>query len=61
MAVYDRTQDSPYNDPSVIRALFTIIESIKLPKKSVKTCEQRQQENIKSGKPMNAGLPWTDD
>ena len=54
-------QESPYNDPSVIRALFKVIESTRTAKKPTKTNEQRQQDNIDSGKPKNAGLPWTDE
>jgi len=52
-------QESPYNDPSVIRALFTVIGSLKTVKKSKQTGEQKQQVNVDSGKPKNAGLPWT--
>ena len=54
-------QESPYNDPSVIRALFKVIESTRTAKKPTKTNEQRQQDNIDSEKPKNAGLPWTDE
>lgn len=54
-------QASPYNDPSVIRALFKVIESTRPVKQPTKTNEQRQQDNIDSGKPKNAGLPWTDE
>lgn len=52
-------RESPYNDPSVIRALFTVIGSIKTAKSSKQTDEQKQQGSIDSGKPKNAGLPWT--
>jgi len=52
-------KESPYNDPSVIRALFTVLGSIKTVKKSKQTDEQKQQGNIDDGKPKNAGLPWT--
>ena len=54
-------QESPYNDPNVIRALFTVLESVRDDKKPRKTNEQKQQDNIKSGRPRNAGLPWTDE
>ncbi len=54
-------QESPYNDPSVIRALFTVLGSIKAAKKPKKTVEQKQQDNIDSGRPKNAGLSWTDE
>lgn len=54
---------SPYNDPTVIRALFAIIEQVKNPPKrmpkTVKTTQQRQSENLAHGLPENAGLPWT--
>jgi hypothetical protein len=53
--------ESPYNEPVVIRSLFTVIESLKEVRKPKKTVEQKQQENLDSGKPRNAGLPWTDD
>ena len=52
-------QESPYNDPNVIRALFTVLGSIKTVKKSKQTDEQKRQGNIEDGKPKNAGLPWT--
>ena len=52
-------QESPYNDPTVIRALFTVIGSLKTVKKSNQTDEQKQQGNIDNGKPKNAGIPWT--
>ena len=35
-------QESPYNDPTVIRALFTVIGSLKTVKKSNQTDEQKQ-------------------
>ncbi len=53
--------ESPYNDPKVIRALFSILDvaaSLKRPKKSV---EEKRRENLELGRPRNAGLPWTDD
>ena len=52
-------REAPYNDPLVIRSLFTVLESIKAIKPRRKTPEERQQENIKNGRPKNAGLPWT--
>jgi hypothetical protein len=54
-------QESPYNDPGVIRSLFTVLESIKSSKQPRKTNEQRQQDNIAAGRPKNAGLPWTEE
>jgi hypothetical protein len=49
--------ESPYNDPQVIRALFSILEFAKKPRKSV---EERRRENHELGRPMNAGLPWSE-
>lgn len=54
-------KESPYNDPVVIRALFTVIESLKEMPKPKKTIEQKQQDNLDSGRPRNAGLPWTEE
>jgi len=51
---------SPYNEPRVIRALFAVLDSVKGSKQRKKTPEEKQQENISSGRPRNAGLPWTD-
>ena len=53
--------DSPYNDPTVIRALFSILEFVKHAKKPRKTVEERRQENLEVGRPTNSGLPWTED
>jgi len=53
--------ESPYNDPDVIRALFSVLEFVKHANKPKKTLEERRQENVEVGRPMNAGLPWTDD
>jgi hypothetical protein len=53
--------DSPYNDPTVIRALFTVNDltrSARSPKMSV---DEKRRENLDRGMPGNAGLPWTDD
>ena len=52
-------REGPYNDPIVIRALFTIIDSLKTIRPPKRTAEQRQNDNIENGKPRNAGLPWT--
>ena len=54
--------DSPYNHPSVIRALFSLLGSVSIQKKQIKqSMEERQAQNVASGRPKNAGLPWTDD
>lgn len=56
--------ESPYNSPEIIRALFTALDQIKNPAKKLtkikKTIEQKKAENIENGMPENAGLPWTD-
>jgi len=52
--------ESPYNDPSVIRALFSMLESVKYSKKPRKSPEERRQENLELGRPGNSGLPWTE-
>lgn len=54
---------SPYNQPEVIRSLFTILNELKSPTKKIKlpkkTIEEKQADNIDNGLPKNAGLPWT--
>lgn len=52
---------SPYNEPRVLRALFTLLEASKYYRKPKKSPEEKQQENLESGRPRNAGLPWTDE
>lgn len=55
-------EDSPYHDPLIIRALFTIINVLEiLHKGSSEKIEDKQKLNIVFGKPKNAGLPWTDE
>ncbi|HHF2906809.1 TPA: hypothetical protein ACPJZ5_004654 [Vibrio diabolicus] len=46
-------EDSPYNHPDVIRALFYVLRN--------KPTQKKQQENISKGLPKNYGLPWTDE
>ncbi len=54
--------DSPYNHPMVIRALFTVLNHVRIPKKQNKlSVEEKQEQNIASGKPRNAGLAWTEE
>ena len=54
--------DSPYNHPSVIRALFSVLGSVGAPKKQIKqSIEEKQTQNVASGRPKNAGLPWTEE
>ena len=53
---------SPYNHPSVIRALYTVLNHVRIPKKQNKlSIEEKQAQNIAAGKPKNAGLTWTED
>jgi len=52
-------REGPYNDPVVIRALFTVLDSIKAIKQPRRTTEERQNDNVENGRPRNAGLPWT--
>ncbi len=53
--------ESPYNDPVVIRALFSILDSVKQAKMPRKSLEERRQDNLEIGRPMNSGLPWTEE
>ena len=53
--------ESPYNDPEVIRALFSILEFAKRPTRPRKSAEERRQENFELGRPRNSGLPWTEE
>lgn len=52
--------ESPYNDPRVIRALFTVLDSSK-GRAARKSPEEKMEENLAAGRPRHAGLPWTDD
>lgn len=54
-------ENSPYNHPPVIRALFTLLQSVKNNAKPRKTIEERKEENRRCGRPLNAGLPWDDE
>ena len=52
--------DSPYNQPAVIRSLYTVLTHVRGPRKPPKlTPEEQQRQNLADGKPRNAGLPWT--
>lgn len=57
-------QESPYNSPEVIRALFAAIDYIKHPRrkepKIKKTIEEKQADNVENNLPKNAGLVWTE-
>ena len=54
-------EDSPYNDPQVIRALFTVHEFVRRARKPPMSAAERRQENVDLGRPRNYGLPWSDD
>jgi hypothetical protein len=53
--------DSPYNDPEVIRALYAMLDFVKQARKPRRSVEERRRENLEFGRPMNSGLPWTDE
>ena len=54
--------DSPYNHPIIIRALFTILNHVRIPKKQNKlSVEEKQAQNLASGKPRNTGRAWTEE
>ena len=42
--------DSPYNSPDIVRALFTVLNHVKHPSKS----------SAAESRPTNAGRPWTE-
>ena len=52
---------SPYEKPEVIRALHTLLGSVKSPPRGRLTPDQKQAANVEKGLPRNAGLPWTDE
>jgi hypothetical protein len=56
-------ENSPYNHPIIIRALFFVLD-YKTQKKTQnikKTIKQKQEENIKKALPKNSGLPWSNE
>ena len=53
--------DSPYNDPLVIRALFTVHDFVRQAKKPKMTAGEKRRANLEFGRPGNAGLPWSED
>lgn len=53
-------EDSPYNNPEVIRALFFVLRNQPMQKKQKKSLEEKQRNNVENGLPKNFGLPWTD-
>ena len=53
---------SPYNHPEVIRALFTVLNHVRVPRKQSRiSVEEKQSQNLAAGKPKNAGLAWTEE
>lgn len=52
--------ESPYNEPKIIRALFLVLNSLTV-KPGRKTPEERMEDNLATGRPKNAGLPWTEE
>jgi len=53
-------EDSSYNNPAVIRALFLVLGAVRIPRVK-KSIEERQKDNLENGKPKNVGLQWTDE
>lgn len=53
--------DSPYNEPNIIRALFTVYDFVRQARKPRITDDEKRRENLELGRPRNHGLPWTDD
>lgn len=53
--------DSPYNEPQIIRALFTVHDFVRRARKPPMSLDERRKENVDLGRPKNYGLPWTDD
>ena len=54
-------ENSPYNNPEVIRALFFVLRNQPMQKKQKKSLEEKQRNNVGNGLPKNYGLPWTDE
>ena len=53
--------DSPYNEPQIIRALFTVHEFVRRARKPPMSLDERRRENVDLGRPKNYGLPWTEE
>lgn len=55
-------EDSPYNSPVVIRALFTLLINVQTGKKAgTPSVNEPQEICTTGGKPRNSGLPWSED
>ena len=49
--------DSHYNNPEIIRALFTVLRSVRMPPRaSKKSIEENQEDNMNNGRAKNASL-----
>ena len=53
--------DSPYNEPRIIRALFTVHDFVRQARKPRMSADEKRQENLDLGRPRNYGMPWTDE
>jgi hypothetical protein len=53
--------DSPYNEPRIIRALFTVNEFAGRVKRPTMSVDEKRRENLELGRPRNYCLPWTDE
>jgi len=53
--------DGLYNNPIIIRALFSAAQAMKGEDENIFASKDKRQENVQQGKPKNAGMPWTQD
>ncbi len=51
--------DGLYNDPVIIRALFSAVQAMQGGSANNPTSKDKQKDNARKGKPKNAGMPWT--
>jgi len=51
--------DDLYNDPVIIRALFSAVQAMQGGGANNPTSKDKQEDNARKGKPKNAGTPWT--
>lgn len=54
-------QNSPYNEPKIIRALFKVVDLAWPPGRSKLSLDEKRQRNLERGLPRNAGLPWSEE
>ena len=54
-------ENSPYNDPKIIRALYKVCELAWPSGRSKLSIEEKRQRNLERGLPRNAGLMWSDE